>query len=292
MTDPLLPGPLWLAGCGNMAGAMLARWLEEGVDPAHVSVIRPSGAPAAEGVRVTTDYPEDEVPAIVLLGMKPHQLDLAAPALAPILDRETILVSILAGVELASLRARFSAPRTIIRAMPNLPVRIGKGVIGLASDSDDIAARASVTGLMATLGHAEWFVDEASFELASELSGAGPAFLFRFIDALAAAAQSLGLPYDQAARLALRMVEGAAALAASSVDDPETLAAQSGEPGRHHRGRAQGARCRSCARRSGAAYPRGVAPAQPGDGGGGPAPPIDRPSGRAYPAAMTDPPPL
>ena len=54
MPDPLLPGPLWLAGCGNMAGAMLARWLEQGVDPAHVSVIRPSGQEAGEGVRVTT----------------------------------------------------------------------------------------------------------------------------------------------------------------------------------------------------------------------------------------------
>ena len=231
MTDPLLPGPLWLAGCGNMAGAMLARWIEEGVDPAHVSVIRPSGAAAAEGVRVTTDFPEDEVPAIVMLGMKPYQLDVAAPALAPILDPETILVSILAGVELASLRARFPGPRTIIRAMPNLPVRLGKGVIGLTSDSGDIAARNVVTGLMAALGHAEWFDDEAGFELASELTGAGPAFLFRFIDALAAAAGSLGLPEEQAARLALKMVEGAGALAAVADDAPATLARKVASPG-------------------------------------------------------------
>lgn len=231
MADPLLPGPLWLAGCGNMAGAMLARWLEEGVDPAHVSVIRPSAAPAGAGVRVTADYPEDEVPAIVLLGMKPHQLDLAAPALAPILDVETILVSILAGVELDSLRARFPAPRTIVRAMPNLPVRIGKGVVGLCSDSADIAARTIVTGLMATLGHAEWIEDEAAFQLAGHLTAAGPAFLFRFIGALAAAAERLGLPYDQAQRLALSMTEGAAALAAASDDDPETLARKVASPG-------------------------------------------------------------
>ena len=171
------------------------------------------------------------MPAIVLLGMKPHQLDQAAPLLAPILDRETILVSILAGVELASLRARFPVPRTIIRAMPNLPVRIGKGVIGLASDSDDGVARALVTGLMATLGHAEWFEDEAEFELASELTGAGPAFLFRFIDALAAAARQFGLSDERGARLALRMVEGAGALAAASGDDPETLARKVASPG-------------------------------------------------------------
>jgi pyrroline-5-carboxylate reductase len=214
MPDPLLPGPLWLAGCGNMAGAMLARWIEEGVDPAHVSVIRLSGAAWGPGVRVTTDYPEDEVPAIVMLGMKPYQIDIVAPALAPILDEETILVSILAGVELASLRARFAKPRTIIRAMPNLPVRIGKGAIGLVSDSPDMTARMLISGLMATLGHAEWFDDETAFQLAGHLTGAGPAFLFRFIDALAAAAERLGLPFDQAQRLALKMVEGAAALAA------------------------------------------------------------------------------
>jgi pyrroline-5-carboxylate reductase len=231
MPDPLLPGPLWLAGCGNMAGAMLGRWIEEGVDPAHVSVIRPSGAACGDGIRVTRDYPEDEVPAIVLLGMKPYQLDVAAPALAPILDEETILVSILAGVELASLRARFARPRTIIRAMPNLPVRIGKGAIGLTSDSRDMPARMLVTGLMATLGHAEWFEDETLFQLAGHLTGAGPAFLFRFIDALATAAQRLGLPFDQAQRLALKMVEGAAALAAVSDDDPERLARKVASPG-------------------------------------------------------------
>ncbi len=106
--------------------------------------------------------------------MKPYQLDRVAPRLAPILDPETILVSILAGVELASLRARFPAPRTIIRAMPNLPVRLGKGVIGLHSDSGDGAARALVTGLMATLGHAEWFDEERLFDLVTALAGAAP----------------------------------------------------------------------------------------------------------------------
>ena len=212
MTDSLLPGPLWLAGCGNMAGAMLARWLEQGVDPAHVSVIRPSGRPVDGDVRVTTDWPEDEVPAIVLLGMKPYQLDVVSETLAPILDGETILVSILAGVELASLRGRFPTPRNIIRAMPNLPVRIGKGVTGLHGKSD-LEARTLVTGLMAVLGHAEWFEDERAFNLVTALSGSGPAFTYRFIDALAKAGATLGLPEPQALAFARAAVEGAAALA-------------------------------------------------------------------------------
>ena len=231
MADPLLPGPLWMVGCGNMGSAMLDGWLASGVDPAHVSVIRPSGESVGHDIRVTREYPEDEVPAIVLLAMKPHQLDLVAPALAPILDPRTILVSILAGVESASLRARFPQPRTIVRAMPNLPVRLGKGVVGLYSDSDDVTERAIVTGLMAALGHAEWFDDQDAYQICGILTGAGPAFVFRFIEALGQAAADLGLAPDLAQRLATSMVEGAAALASSSDESPQLLAQRVASPG-------------------------------------------------------------
>jgi pyrroline-5-carboxylate reductase len=214
-----------------MGSAMLDGWIASGVDPAHVTVVRPSGRPVGHDIRVLTDFAEDEVPAIVLLAMKPHQLDDVAPGLAPILDRHTILVSILAGVELTSLRARFPAPETVVKAMPNLPVRLGKGVVGLFSDGTDLGQRMLVTGLMAALGHAEWFEDEELFALAGILTGAGPAFLFRFIDALAAAAERLGLSHEQAARLAAAMVEGAAALPSASGEDPETLARRVASPG-------------------------------------------------------------
>ncbi len=231
MSDPLAPGPIWFAGCGNMGSAMLSRWIEQGVDPARISVIRPSGRPIGDGVRVVTAYPEDEVPAIALLAMKPNQLDAVGDALAPILDENTILVSILAGVELASLRARFPAPRTIVRAMPNLPVRIGKGVIGLFGDSDDVAARNLVTGLMATLGHAEWFEDETLFNLVTTLAGSGPAFVYRFIEGLADGGAKLGFPPGQALHLTLAMVEGAAALARADPRGPAELAAAVTSPG-------------------------------------------------------------
>jgi pyrroline-5-carboxylate reductase len=224
-------GPLWLVGCGNMAGAMLGRWLECGLDPGGVTVIRPSGRPVASGVRVLTALPENESPALVLLGVKPQKLDQAAPALARMLRRETILVSILAGVELATLRARFPVSRAIVRAMPNTPVRLGKGVVDLYADGADQAARAAVAALMTPLGHAEWFDDEAAFALAGHLTGAGPAFLFRFVDALASAAERLGLPADRAARLAAARTEGAAALAAVSEESPNELARRVASPG-------------------------------------------------------------
>jgi pyrroline-5-carboxylate reductase len=115
--------------------------------------------------------------------------------------------------------------------MPNTPVRLGKGVVDLYGGGIDEAARVTVTGLMEPLGLAEWFEDESLFALAGHLTGAGPAFLFRFIDALAAAAQELGLALDQAQRLAKAMVEGAGALAAASPDAPLELARRVASPG-------------------------------------------------------------
>jgi len=229
MTTHLLPGPIWLIGCGNMAGAMLEGWLARGADPRQITVIRPSGKAAGEGIRVLTDPPEDEVPALVLLGVKPQKLDEIVSALAPALERETILVSILAGVELASLRARFPAPNSIVRAMPNLPVRLNKGVIALHGGQGE--ARDTVERLMAALGLVEWFDDEGLFQIVTALGGSAPAWLYRFIDALAAAGVAEGLAPEQARRIARATIAGAAELAAASGKDGDTLVGEVASPG-------------------------------------------------------------
>jgi pyrroline-5-carboxylate reductase len=231
MTDHAAPAPFWMIGCGNMAGAMLAGWLEAGADPGDFTVIRPSGEVPAAGVRTLTAPPASEAPALVLLGIKPQKLDEVAPVIAPLLRPETILVPILAGVELASLRDRFPAPRTIVRAMPNTPVALCKGVTNLVTNSADLQARASVERLMAALGHVEWFDDEERFALAGHLSAAGPAFFYRFLDALAAAGAELGLDAAQSARLAAAMAQGAATLAATSGVAPSELARRVASPG-------------------------------------------------------------
>lgn len=226
-----IDGPIWFVGCGNMAGAMLRRWLDAGLDPALVTVIRPSGAPVAKGVTVLTAPPADgAAPAIMLLGIKPAMIDAVAPALAPLLARETLLISILAGVETPALRRRLPAPRAILRVMPNMPVAIGRGVIALHGDGIDADARARAEALMAPLGLVEW-IDEALFDVVTALAGSGPAFLFRFVDALAAAGADAGLPADQAARLALATVAGAADLAERSGDSPSALADRVASPG-------------------------------------------------------------
>jgi pyrroline-5-carboxylate reductase len=232
MTDSFLTRPLLMIGCGNMAGAMLEGWLAAGADPRMITVVRPSGEPPAAGIRTLTALPEDEAPALVLLGVKPQKLAEVAPALAPALERETILVSILAGTTLATLRSVFPAPSAVVKAMPNRPVSLGKGVTELHTDAaSDAPAKAEVERLMRALGHVEWFEDEGLFSVASALTAAAPAFLYRFLDALAAAGEGLGLPPGQAARLAAAMAEGASALAAGSAETPEALARRVASPG-------------------------------------------------------------
>jgi pyrroline-5-carboxylate reductase len=227
------PDHLFLAGCGNMAGQMLARWLACGLDPARVTVLRPSGRPVAEGIQVVTAYPQAlAAGTTVLLGMKPYQLDDVAASLAPLCRADTRIISILAGTPLADLRTRFPAAGEVIRAMPNLPVGIGEGVTALHGDASLPAeGRAATDALMAPLGLAEWIADEGQFNEVTALSGCGPAFLFRFIDAFARAGEALGLPAGQAARMALATVRGSASMAANASESPAVLADRVASPG-------------------------------------------------------------
>ena len=225
-------GPLWLVGAGNMGGAMLRGWIGAGLDPAQAVVIDPYAANLPQGVSAYPAPPPDgAAPATLVLAVKPQTLDAVAPAIAPILEPETLLISILAGVEIASLRARLPAPRAVLRVMPNMPVSIGKGVMALHGDALDDLARERAVDLMAPLGLVEWIADEALFDAVTAVSGCGPAFLFRFIDALGEAGAALGLPPDQAARLALATVEGSALLAAAAPESPATLADRVASPG-------------------------------------------------------------
>jgi len=208
-----------------MAGAMLRRWLACGLNPAAVTVIRPSGSPVAEGIAVLTTVPADAPPpALLLLGMKPHQLAAAAPDYAGAVHPDTILLSILAGTDHAMLRRHFPMLRSICRSMPNLPVAIGKGITATFEPDNDPALRSMIDRLLTPLGLVEWLADEAQLDAVTALAGCGPAFVFRLIAALAKAGSAHGLDTARALRLALAMTEGSAILAASSNADPDTLA--------------------------------------------------------------------
>ena len=221
------PGPFWMIGCGNMGGAMLRRWLAAGLDPADVTVVTRSGRGVPEGVRSLTSVPADDAPATLVLGIKPQQLDEVAPSLAAL--RPALLISILAGVEEAAIARRIAAG-TVVRAMPNLPVAIGQGVTALYTSSTDPQVRAVAEALAKPLGHAEWIADEAQFDAVTALAGCGPGFVFRFADALAGAGAALGLPEDQARRLALATLAGSAAMAVEADEPPATLADRVASP--------------------------------------------------------------
>jgi pyrroline-5-carboxylate reductase len=146
MTEaPRLPAPTWFVGCGNMGGAIVEGWRSAGIDLSQAVVIRPSGA-AVEGVRTVQNFTQaGPPPKFVVLAFKPQKLDEIAPQLRKFLTAKTIIVSILAGVEAASLRQRFPGVSAIIRAMPNLPVAIRRGVVALYS-SDADGGRGEVRG--------------------------------------------------------------------------------------------------------------------------------------------------
>jgi len=226
------PGRMLMVGCGNMGGAMLSRWLATGTDPAAVTVVSPSKRTVAGGVAVVAGVPPaaDGAFDTILLALKPQKLrDLGGGALAD--HAPGLLVSILAGVEEPALRAACPLAGAVVRAMPNLPVALGRGVVALHARSAGGDARRAADALMRPLGLVEWVADEALFDAVTALAGSGPAFVYRFADALAAGGVAMGLPADQARRLAVATVEGAGALAAASPRDPAALAEQVASPG-------------------------------------------------------------
>lgn len=214
---------IWLAGCGNMGGAMLRRWIDAGLDPASMTVIDPVATDVPEGVRHLAMPPAESAPTLLVLAIKPQQLAELAPLLSQWHGTPPMVLSILAGVDAATLRDRLGAP-VIVRAMPNLPVLIGKGVVALWSDTANEAERQSITSLMRPLGLVEWVDSEPLFHAVTALPGSGPGFVFRIIEALAAAGDRAGLPADQALRFAIATVEGAAALAGDASETPRALA--------------------------------------------------------------------
>ena len=218
-----------IVGCGNMGGAMLAGWLAGGLDPARFTVVDPALPAAPDGVTLLRDLPGGPFDAI-LLGVKPQLLGDVAPRLEALAGPGTTVLSILAGVELVSLAARFPRARALVRVMPNLAAAIGTSPIALAGQGIDQSGRDAIAALMAPLGTPEW-IDEAMFDLVTALVGSGPAFVYRFIDALAAGAAGLGMEAGQAERFALAMVAGAGALAAASGDPPADLANRVASPG-------------------------------------------------------------
>lgn len=217
---------LWMIGCGNMGGALLDRWLASGLAADRVTVIDPTATPPA-GVRGLI-APEGEAPCVLVLAIKPQMFEAAAAALAGCMTPDTLVISIVAGIPLERLRARFG-PR-VLRTMPNTPARVGKGVTGLFGDLSP-EDRSLGEALAAAVGRPIWLDAEEQFDALTGLSGSGPAYVYAMIESLAAAGEAAGLSAETAAVMARDTVIGAAALADSSDEPPAVLRQRVTSPG-------------------------------------------------------------
>jgi pyrroline-5-carboxylate reductase len=227
---PQLPQPTWFVGCGNMGGAIVDGWRVAEIDVSPITVIRPSGR-TVEGARTVTKFADaGPPPKLVVLAFKPQKLDEIAPQLRTWLTSRTIVISLLAGVETKSLRQRFPAAGSIVRAMTNLPVAIRRGVTALYIDDADAQTKQQVGDLFAALGYAIWAVDEARLAAIGSVAGAGPAYVARFIAALAKAGEKRGLSAETAATIALETVFGTAWMAATSGEDMASVAKRVASP--------------------------------------------------------------
>jgi len=230
MSELQIPAPTWFVGCGNMGGAILDGWRVGGLDVGAVTVIRPSGMPV-EGTRTVTAFVDAGAPPkLAVLAFKPQKLDEVAPELRRFFSAGTVVVSLLAGVEISSLRQRFPGAAAIVRATPNLPVAVRRGVTGLFSPDASPQIQQQLNDLFSSLGFAMWMADEGKLGALGAVAGAGPAYVARFIAALTKAGERRGLSYEIAATIARETVLGTAWMAASTGEDMASIARRVASP--------------------------------------------------------------
>ncbi len=226
---PSPESPMLLFGCGNMGRAMLDGWLRGGVDPACFVVVDPFAQHLPDGVLHYKDIgPLQGQFSLALLAIKPQLFTDTAADIKRLLTPGAVVFSILAGTRLDTLGAALPES-SIVRLMPNLAAALGKSPMGLftnfALDHDDIEA------LLKPLGTPFWLSSEDQMDAVTALAGSGPAFVYRFIDALAQAGMELGLDSDLSLGLATAMIQGAAELAAKDSASPQELARRVTSPG-------------------------------------------------------------
>lgn len=226
-----MPASLVLVGAGKMGGAMLAGWQALGLRGSGINVLDPQPAPGIielcgrGGMALNPPVASLTPPDVLVLAVKPQLLDAAAPAIQALAGPQTLLISIIAGKTLANLQARFPHARAIVRAMPNTPAAVGRGITGaFASPGISPAQMASAVALLSAVGEVAWVGEERLIDAVTAVSGSGPAYVFYLTECLAKAGEAQGLPPDLAARLARVTVEGSGELMhCDALSEPATL---------------------------------------------------------------------
>ena len=222
-----LSEPIALIGAGRMGGAMLKAWLRGGVDPEQIIVVDPG--PPAETVDLRDTYgvslavgPEavTTVPGTLVLAVKPQKMDDVLPSLMHLIGGNTVIMSIAAGRTIDSIAAHLGMNRAIVRAMPNTPAAIRRGMTVACANAHVGPAQARVcTDLLGAVGEVAWIEDEGLMDAVTGVSGSGPAYVFLLTECMADAGVEAGLPRDLAEQLARVTVQGAGALMDQS-DEP------------------------------------------------------------------------
>ena len=212
--DTVAARGLALLGCGKMGSAMLQGWLQGGLPPASVWVQDPNPSDwlRAQGVHINEGLPAGC--AIALIAVKPQMMGAALPALQAMGGGATLFVSVAAGTPIAAYEAELGAASPIIRAMPNTPAAIGRGITALIGNAASTAAHMDLAeALLSAVGQTVRLNSEAQMDAVTGVSGSGPAYVFHLIETLAMAGQAQGLDADLAMTLAKATVAGAGALA-------------------------------------------------------------------------------
>jgi pyrroline-5-carboxylate reductase len=230
-----ITGTILLAGAGKMGGAMLTGWLAGGLDPRRVAVMDPHPSPeisalAAKGVVLNPDVTTAGKIETLVVAVKPQMFREAGPKLKQFVSDATLVVSIMAGTTIASLEQVCGG--TVVRAMPNTPAAIGRGItVAVAASKVSAAQRAVADALLRATGSVEWVEDEGLMDAVTAVSGSGPAYVFLLAEELARAGVEAGLPEALATKLARETVAGSGELLHQSELPAATLRQNVTSPG-------------------------------------------------------------
>ena len=230
-------GKLLLVGCGKMGSAMLEGWLEQGLKPSELAVIEPAETNRPRISRAAIVSSADElqpgfVPDIAVLAVKPQAMNDALPGLRRFAGDATTFLSIAAGKTIAYFRAALGEEARIVRAMPNTPAAVRRGVtVCVAGAGVAAGAKTRCTGLLSAVGEVLWTEDEALMDAVTAVSGSGPAYVFLLVEAMAAAGVKAGLPADMAMTLARATVAGSGELLSRSGESAAQLRINVTSPG-------------------------------------------------------------
>lgn len=235
-----MAGSFVLAGCGKMGGAMLDGWIESGYADGGVHVIEPFAGAVERfatarqvSVHETADgVPADANPTVVILAVKPQTMDEAVLPLRRFVGPDTVFLSIAAGKTIGYFESKLGTDAAIVRAMPNTPAAVGRGITVYAPNARVSADQGRVCGeLLSAVGEVIAVDDEALLDPVTAVSGSGPAYVFLLIEAMAAAGEKAGLPAELSMRLARATVSGAGELARLSDEAASQLRINVTSPG-------------------------------------------------------------